>query len=173
MDQFDQGTNKTALPGNLDSLDWSTKLKDLLPEDWKLLDEWANEKADIRDILAHRSGLPRCGRKCIVRKVPCTNLNDCRHDPSYGRTESARDVVRNLRNLKPAYELREHYHYNNQVENITSFLSLLYNETLSPDVRHRLLCRAKIRRFIRKFCRRKYFHTSRHELLDILVQQSK
>ena len=31
-------------------LDWSTKIKDILPE-WKLLDEYASDHADVVDLL--------------------------------------------------------------------------------------------------------------------------
>jgi CubicO group peptidase (beta-lactamase class C family) len=40
-------------------LTWDTKIKNLLPDDWKLMDEWATEKASLRDVLSHVSGLPR------------------------------------------------------------------------------------------------------------------
>lgn len=59
MDDFQQGKNQTELPAGVNSFTWNTKLKDLLPNDWELQDHWANEKADILDILSHRSGVPR------------------------------------------------------------------------------------------------------------------
>lgn len=59
MDDFAQGVNQTALPSGLNAFDWNTKVKDLLPDDWKLMDDWATEKATLRDILSHQSGLPR------------------------------------------------------------------------------------------------------------------
>jgi CubicO group peptidase (beta-lactamase class C family) len=58
MDDFATGRNVTPLPPGLKAFDWNTKIKDLLPEEWKLKDEWASDKANIRDILSHVSGLP-------------------------------------------------------------------------------------------------------------------
>ncbi|KZP07021.1 beta-lactamase/transpeptidase-like protein [Athelia psychrophila] len=56
---FEQGRNTTALPADVTALNWNTKVKDLLPTEWALQDEWASEKASIRDIMAHVSGLGR------------------------------------------------------------------------------------------------------------------
>ena len=60
MDDFAHGSNVTALPYALSSISWDTKVKALLPGDWKLDQEWATEKANIRDILGHLTGLTRC-----------------------------------------------------------------------------------------------------------------
>ena len=35
------------------------KLVDLLPDEWVLEDEWTTKKANIRDALAHVTGMPR------------------------------------------------------------------------------------------------------------------
>jgi len=43
----------------VEELTWFTKVKDLLPGEWGLMDNIANEKANIRDILSHVSGLAR------------------------------------------------------------------------------------------------------------------
>ncbi|OBZ74859.1 Penicillin-binding protein 4* [Grifola frondosa] len=61
-----------------------------------LRNRWATEKANVRDILNHVSGLPR-------------------HDFSYKADDTPADVMRRLRYLKPAYELREQWSYNNQM----------------------------------------------------------
>ena len=60
MEDFASGKNTTALPQGLTTFDWNTKVKDIMPvnSDWSLMDEWAYEKANIRDILSHMSGLP-------------------------------------------------------------------------------------------------------------------
>ena len=60
MDDFANGRNVTVLPDGVSEFKWLTKVKDILPGDWKLIDEWATEKATLRDILSHHSGLPRC-----------------------------------------------------------------------------------------------------------------
>jgi CubicO group peptidase (beta-lactamase class C family) len=61
MEDFAHGRNVTPLPNNIKTFDWHTKLKDLLPNDWKLMDHWASEKATVRDILSHMSGLYKWG----------------------------------------------------------------------------------------------------------------
>lgn len=98
MDDYASGRNTTPLPSSLDGkrFDWDTKLKDILPDEWKLQDEWASEKASLKDILAHVSGLPR-------------------HDLTYGPGDTTEDVVKGLRYLNPHYELRQRWHYNNLV----------------------------------------------------------
>lgn len=67
MDDFTNGRNVTALPPGLALFNWNTKVKDLLPGEWALQDEWASEKASVRDILAHVSGLGRSGLLPLVR----------------------------------------------------------------------------------------------------------
>jgi hypothetical protein len=59
MDDFAHGRNVTPLPDGLTTFTWDTKLKDLLPDDWQLMDQSASEQARIRDILSHMSGLLR------------------------------------------------------------------------------------------------------------------
>ncbi|KAH9038943.1 beta-lactamase/transpeptidase-like protein [Lactarius pseudohatsudake] len=95
IDEFAQGRNTTPLPTGLSTLSWQTKLADILPGDWELSDPWASEKANLIDILSHVSGMPR-------------------HDFAYKRNHSTLNVTRNLRNLRPSYELREKFSYNNQ-----------------------------------------------------------
>ncbi|GJE94211.1 beta-lactamase/transpeptidase-like protein [Phanerochaete sordida] len=95
IDDFAQGKNRTPLPPGVQRLDWHTKLVDLLPDDWQLMDEWTSQRATIRDILSHQSGLPR-------------------HEVSYRADQTPIDVVRQLRHLRPAFELRQRWHYNNQ-----------------------------------------------------------
>ncbi|KAF9230287.1 beta-lactamase/transpeptidase-like protein [Melanogaster broomeanus] len=93
IDDFANGRNVTALPPVLTEITWHTRLKDLLP-DWQLMDEWATERANLHDILSHVSGLPR-------------------HDLSYGPLDTPHDFLTRLRYLRPAFELREQWSYNN------------------------------------------------------------
>lgn len=58
MDDFVKGQNVTSLPEGVAQFDWDTKLVDLLPGEWKLQDEWASQKTNLRDALGHVSGLP-------------------------------------------------------------------------------------------------------------------
>ncbi|KAH9055951.1 beta-lactamase/transpeptidase-like protein [Lactarius vividus] len=104
IEEFAQGRNTTPLPTGLSSLSWQTKLADILPGDWELSDPWASRKANLIDILSHVSGMPRC--------IQCSNKLS--HDLAYKRNHSTLDVTRNLRNLRPSYEFRENFSYNNQ-----------------------------------------------------------
>ncbi|KAI6121290.1 beta-lactamase/transpeptidase-like protein [Pisolithus sp. B1] len=88
MDDFANGKNITALPPGLTELTWYTKVKDLLPGEWQLIDEWASERANLKDILSHVTGVPR-------------------------PYDTPLDVVRRLKHLRPAFELRERWSYNN------------------------------------------------------------
>ncbi|WWD21260.1 hypothetical protein CI109_105744 [Kwoniella shandongensis] len=85
-------SNGTILP-NGGTLDWETKIKDILPE-WKLMDGYATEHVNLIDLMSMRSGLPR-------------------HD-FIEAGQSPATVVKNLRYLKPSAGLREHWQYNNQ-----------------------------------------------------------
>ena len=59
IDDFAHGRNTTPLPTGLSTLTWKTKLADILPNDWDLMDPWASQKANLIDILSHVSGLSR------------------------------------------------------------------------------------------------------------------
>jgi CubicO group peptidase (beta-lactamase class C family) len=59
MDDFAHGRNATPLPGDVQRFDWDTKVKTLLPGEWKLMDTFASENAALKDIFSHTSGLPR------------------------------------------------------------------------------------------------------------------
>jgi len=124
IDDFAQGRNTTPLPTvtGLSSLSWKTKLSDILSSDWELSDPWASQKANLIDILSHVSGMPRCVQTFLDPRRPRPSqekLNDLclinSHDLSYKRNDSALDITRNLRNLRPSHELREKFLYNNQV----------------------------------------------------------
>jgi hypothetical protein len=60
MDDFEHGRNVTPLPPTLTEFNWHSKIQDILPGEWKLMDEWASKKANLEDILSHVSGLPGC-----------------------------------------------------------------------------------------------------------------
>nr|GAT58962.1 predicted protein [Mycena chlorophos] len=94
MQDFADEKNTTVLPSTITCFGWDTKLRDLLPEEWLLDDEWATEKAGVRDLLAHRTGLPA-------------------HDLSYSPYDSPADVVAKMRHLRAANELRAQYEYTN------------------------------------------------------------
>ncbi|KAF8132830.1 beta-lactamase/transpeptidase-like protein [Boletus edulis] len=98
IDDFEHGRNVTALPTGVSELTWHTRLRDVLPgsggEGWALMDTWASERANFKDILGHVSGVPR-------------------HDAAYGPSDMPLDMIGRLRYLRPAFELREQWSYNN------------------------------------------------------------
>src|SRR5258708_17909191 len=59
IDDFAHGRNTIHLPSGLSNLTWKTKLADILPNDWQLMDPWASQKASLIDILSHVSGVAR------------------------------------------------------------------------------------------------------------------
>lgn len=119
MDDFAQGKNVTALPHGLQFFTWETKIQDLLPGEWGLSDHWAMEKADLRDVLSHVSGLPRHVRvsgSSAQRQVDIVSHHaTIRQDMSYRTTDSTLDVIKRMPLLKPTRELRQKFQYNNQV----------------------------------------------------------
>ncbi|KZV70801.1 beta-lactamase/transpeptidase-like protein [Peniophora sp. CONT] len=94
IEDFAQKNNRTALPVGVVRLDWDTKLANLLPGQWALMDEWASHGAKLKDIFSHVSGLPR-------------------HDYAYSRNDTSASVLSRIRDLRPAFELRERYSYSN------------------------------------------------------------
>jgi hypothetical protein len=59
INDYASGRNTTSLPSGLSTLTWKTKVADILPNDWKLMDPWASQKANLIDILTHVSGVGR------------------------------------------------------------------------------------------------------------------
>ncbi|KAJ6584394.1 beta-lactamase/transpeptidase-like protein [Mycena capillaripes] len=96
MQDFAGGKNKSALPDGVIEFNWDTKMRDLLPDEWMTEDEWTTDKASLKDLLSHVTGLPG-------------------HDGSYSPRDSPEDVIRHMRHLRAAYEFRERWEYNNQM----------------------------------------------------------
>lgn len=76
-------------------LSWSDKVENVLPG-FALSDARASEEIDVRDLVTHRSGLPR-------------------HDLMwYGRPgRDVAEIIAGMRHLELTYELRETFQYNN------------------------------------------------------------
>lgn len=75
-------------------IDWDQQIIDILPE-FRLWDQYATQNLTVRDLLSHRSGLPR-------------------HDFMwYNSTFTREDIVSRLRYLEPACDIRERFNYNN------------------------------------------------------------
>ncbi|KAI0063204.1 beta-lactamase/transpeptidase-like protein [Artomyces pyxidatus] len=96
IDDFARVRNTVPLPHGVAKFDWDTKVAAILPGVWGLEDPWASQKTNIADLLSHVTGLPR-------------------HDYSYGPTDSTSTVLKKLQSLRPAFELREQWTYNNMV----------------------------------------------------------
>ncbi|KAI0742294.1 beta-lactamase/transpeptidase-like protein [Daedaleopsis nitida] len=96
MDDFANGRNATPLPDGVTEFTFDTKVQDLFPGDdvWKLMDAWATEKANLRDLLSHMSGIPS-------------------HEFSYSRGLTPLELTKRLRYLTPGYEFREQWSYMN------------------------------------------------------------
>jgi len=75
-------------------IDIDKPVRNYLPE-LKFQNEYTNDHATIRDMLCHRTGLPR-------------------HDYSwYGSTASRNELLERIQYMEPSAELREKYQYNN------------------------------------------------------------
>ena len=66
-DDFAHGRNTVALPPGVRTLDWHTRVADVLPGEWGLMDDWASARATFLDVLSHRSGMLRCVFSMCVR----------------------------------------------------------------------------------------------------------
>jgi CubicO group peptidase (beta-lactamase class C family) len=75
-------------------LTWDSKVRDLMPS-FRLHERLATDKVTVRDLVTHRTGLPR-------------------HDALWYCTTLGRgQLLDRLRHLEPTHDLREQYQYNN------------------------------------------------------------
>lgn len=75
-------------------LHWDQRVIDIMPE-FRLYDSYATQNLTFRDLLTHRTGLPR-------------------HDFMWYNSDLSRtEVMRRLRYLEPSCNIRERYQYNN------------------------------------------------------------
>jgi len=111
-----------AINAESPALTWRTPIKDILPCDWALRDNWASSEANLVDILSHQSGLPG-------------------HDFMYSSDDTTLAVTRRLRFLLPTCGLREGWQYNNvmfvvatEILNryVGDFRLFIKNEVLEP-----------------------------------------
>lgn len=79
---------------DLGKVSWDTRAKEILP--WlEFQDQFTTENVTIRDLLCHRTGLPR-------------------HDAYWIGTDVTREgMVRNLKNMQPCWSFRSHWCYQN------------------------------------------------------------
>ena len=87
-------------------LEWDAPVRDVLP--WfRLQDPHATELVSVRDLLAHRTGLPR-------------------HDALWfwgGATPPMEEIVRRLRHLQPSAPLRQVWQYNNNAYTTAGYIA--------------------------------------------------
>lgn len=81
-------------------LNWDDKVIKYLPE-FQLYDAWATKEMTIRDLLSHRSGI-------------ATGAGDLMHDPD-STDFTVKDIIHNLRYLKPVYSFRSKFAYDNNL----------------------------------------------------------
>ena len=117
MDDFANGRNVTALPPNVSAFTWDTKVQKLLPSEWKLADDCATAKLNVRDILTHVSGIPRYAPFSGLYQLSTHDgaPDSDRHEFSYQRDDSPSTMIGRLKHLKPFFEPRQRWWYNNQV----------------------------------------------------------
>ncbi|KLO14681.1 beta-lactamase/transpeptidase-like protein [Schizopora paradoxa] len=121
MDDFSKKKNTIPLPRGLSELTWETKVKHLFPQDWKLKDEWATEKLNIKDLLSHTWGLPR---------------SDNALDPN----SDILDTIKRLQYLRPVYELRQKWCYSNIPYIVGAYIISEYSGMPYPNfLRERVL----------------------------------
>jgi CubicO group peptidase (beta-lactamase class C family) len=102
-------------------LDWDTPVRHYLPT-FKLYDPIATERLTPRDLVTHRSGLPR-------------------HDGMWVHTEFTRqELFERLQYLEPSYDLRTVYQYNNLMFMAAGYLvGGLSDSSWEEFVRERIL----------------------------------
>ncbi len=103
-------------------LEWNTPVREYIP--WfRLYDPFASERLTPRDLVTHRSGLPR-------------------HDLMWynNYTASCEEFVRRLAHLKPSADLREKFQYNNLMFLTAGYLiEVLTEKKWEEAVRSRVL----------------------------------
>lgn len=103
-------------------MEWTTPVREYIP--WfRLYDPYATERMTPRDLVTHRSGLPR-------------------HDAVWynNYTASREEFVRRLAHLKPTADLRERFQYNNLMFLTAGYLiEVLTEKTWEDAVRDRVL----------------------------------
>ncbi|MDB9951898.1 serine hydrolase [Porticoccaceae bacterium] len=84
-------------------LNWDQPIRDFLP-DFRLYDDYATSHATLRDLLSHRTGLPR-------------------HDATWHGTGKTRQALFDgLRHLKPNFDFRTLWQYNNLMYEVVGLL---------------------------------------------------
>ena len=163
MDDFAHGRNVTALPPTVSEFTWDTKIHHLLPEKWAIDDVWATEKANVRDILTHVSGLTRFVSTRFSASTPDQTELD-RHDFAWQNDDSPLFLLDRLPYMKMKYELREKWSYNNLVSDDLGALVVIHSRKDATDVHHSLAPRLFVlRQIVHGVCQGAHIRSSPHE----------
>lgn len=102
-------------------LSWDQLVIDLLP-DFRLWDQYATQNVTMRDLLTHRSGMPR-------------------HDAAWYNSKLTRaELMSRLRYLEPSTDIRERYQYNHIMYSTAGYaMERVSNKTWEDLVKHRIL----------------------------------
>lgn len=110
---------------NYPQVQWNTPIRQLLPDEFQLADEYATNHTTIEDALSHRSGLGR-------------------HDQAFGATCSGSKatiqyIVRSMRYLPMTAEPRTKYQYSNMMYIVGArIIETVTGHTLSEIMRDKL-----------------------------------
>ncbi|KAJ8081127.1 hypothetical protein PM082_017969 [Marasmius tenuissimus] len=91
-------TNESLTP----RISWDTKIASLIPS-WELVDPIASNESSIKDLMSHRTGLPR-------------------HDWMVHRDDTLPALIKRFKYLKPSTEFRETFQYNNPMYSTLGYL---------------------------------------------------
>lgn len=102
-------------------LHWDQLMIDLIPE-FRLWDQYATQNVTLRDLLTHRSGMPR-------------------HDGAWYNSKLTRaQLMSRLRYLEPSTDIRERYQYNHIMYSTAGYaLERICNKSWEQLVRERIL----------------------------------
>ena len=111
-------------------LEWDAPVRDVLP--WfRLQDPHASELVSVRDLLSHRTGLPRHDAMAHWGSVALSH----------------EDVVRRLRHLQPSAPLRQLWQYNNHCYTTAGYIAgVLHGSDWQTALRERLFERLGMKR---------------------------
>ncbi|XP_014768721.1 uncharacterized protein LOC106868112 [Octopus bimaculoides] len=94
------------LVGENDSLTWDTPVQEILGKDFQLCDEHRSKYVNIRDLLAHKTGIPGYFGALTT-----------------GIDAKTEDIVRRLRYLKPYKKFHSAYMYNNYMYILAGYIA--------------------------------------------------
>ncbi|MBT6144365.1 MAG: serine hydrolase [Gemmatimonadetes bacterium] len=102
-------------------IDWERPVREYLP-DFRMQDAFATERMTPRDLVTHRSGLPR------------------HDDVWFGSSADRQTMLRRLRHLQPTADLRTRYQYQNMMYSAAGYLAgVVTDSSWEAQVQTRIL----------------------------------